>query len=70
MGRTVAMCDMCRRVLDDVDQNQPITGPVWVEVHRYLNRHALVASDVTFRNTYCTECRESYDRLMTYGSLQ
>jgi hypothetical protein len=39
-------------------------------VHRYLNRHALAATDVTFLSTYCTECRESYDRLMTYGSLQ
>lgn len=70
MGRSVAMCDMCRRVLDDVDQNQPINSPLWVEVHRYLSRHVLAATDVTFLSTYCSECRESYDRLMTYGGVQ
>jgi hypothetical protein len=70
MVRTVAMCDMCRRVLDDVHQTQTVNGQLWVDVHRYLSRHVLAATDVTFLSTYCCECRESYDRLMTYGGVQ
>ncbi len=70
MVRTVAMCDMCRRVLDDVRETQTVNAPLWVDVHRYLSRHVLAASDVTFLSTYCTECRQSYDRLITYGGVQ
>jgi hypothetical protein len=42
MVRTVAMCDMCRRVLDDVHQTQTVNGQLWVDVHRYLSRHVLL----------------------------
>ena len=68
MERTVAMCDMCRRVLDDV--HQTVDAPPWVDVRRYLSRHVLAATDVTFVSTYCAECRQSYDRLMTYGGVR
>jgi len=68
MVRTVEMCDMCRRVLDDV--HQTVNAPLWVDVHGYLSRHVMTASDVTFLSTYCTECRQSYDRLITYGGVQ
>ncbi|MGH7257987.1 MAG: hypothetical protein ACREIM_06375 [Nitrospiraceae bacterium] len=70
MVRTVVMCDMCRRVLDDVRPTQTVNAPLWVDVHRYLSRHVLAATDVTFLSTYCAECRQSYDRLITYGGVQ
>jgi hypothetical protein len=64
MARTIPMCELCRRVYDDQHQ---IGENSWIEVHRYLTRHGVAASELEFSSSYCSDCQNSCRLLTTYG---
>lgn len=67
MVRVVPMCDLCRRVRDDVFSARGTH--CWVDFPSYLARHVVAPSQVRFSRNYCSECRLSYDILRTYGGV-
>lgn len=64
MARVIPLCEVCRRVYDDTQHGG---GLSWIEVHHYLSRYVLPASEVEFSSAYCGDCQQSYRLLTTYG---
>ena len=58
-------CPACQRL-----KNQPREGSVdrdWCMMTDYVKRYPIPGQDVLLSELYCTDCSESYDRLVQHS---